>query len=345
MKLLMLYVQVHTVVLILMMMATAACCFLWPSCARMLAPATPSAPYLHRYKYDSSKKNKHAFFFAIDDDSGILDDGAEWTPRSRHWINDEFFEQETAAQLRRDLQVQVVEEEKEEGPGATEIVTTLHRNKDGNAIAVEISSALTEDEAAGVESLAQSVRVHLGDDNFEHRSFGEEKGGNNCIYLAPLLQVFRPDIALKVITTIRLAWKDADWDRQGYPDPFSLGVRTSEFLSYQGWKSLEAHKDVGSVYTAMIAMADPRDYHGGEFFIHNSFYDSTDIKPQRFSAIVFLSNTTHGVRRITSGLRQSFVTELWTQDDAPLRMNRPTPEEWQAYVIAPSNSAPSQTTA
>jgi hypothetical protein len=255
----------------------------------------------------------------------------DWSPRSRHWLNEDFFKQETAVQLGLDLDGSLEDSiNAEETDNNEPVVTTMHRNKDGNIIAVEVASALAEHELATVQALSSCIRKHdIGERQFESR---DGKGGNDCIYLAPLLQVFRHAVAAQVISTVRLAWKAGSWDVNGYPDPLSLGIRTSEHLSYKGWRSLEAHKDVGSTYTVMVSIAAPQDYEGGEFFVQNSFYECTDIKPNRCSAIVFLSDTTHGVRPITSGHRESFVTELWTNDDSPLGMNRPTVERWENFV-------------
>jgi hypothetical protein len=60
--------------------------------------------------------------------------------------------------------------------------------------------------------------------------------------------------------------------------------------------------------------------------------EQTEVKPKHLSAIVFLSDTTHGVRPITSGSRVSFVTEFWNHDDPPLGMNRPTPNQWEEFL-------------
>ena len=112
----------------------------------------------------------------------------------------------------------------------------------------------------------------------------------------------------------------------------TVSRHVAEHLSYDGWRSLEPHKDVGSIYTTNIALKEPEGYSGGEFFLQTSFLEQIDIKPQRLTAIVFLSDTIHGVRPITSGSRVSFVTEFWEHDDAPLGMNRPTPEEWDEFL-------------
>ena len=255
--------------------------------------------------------------------------------RSCYWEDSKFFEQEDAASLRVDLDNALDElTGLQNGKKSKEpTVIAMHRDKEEKVVAVEVSSALSDWEAEAVQALAMCTRKNI-QSQFVNRSFGEGKGGNDCTYLAPLLQAYLPDVAAKVVDIARLAWKAADWDSDDscYPDPRSLGIRTSEHLSYKGWRSLEAHKDVGSIYTTMIAIAEPVDYDGGEFFVQNKFFDPTDIKPNRLSAVVFLSDTTHGVRPIVAGRRKTFVTELWDNDDAPLGLNRPTPEMWEEFL-------------
>jgi hypothetical protein len=329
-----------------------------------------------------SKHNNNRVAATMTDDNHKPTTEELWSPRSRHWIHDDAV-QRLGHNLDQSLQHQPQEQEQNAEPH-TPVVTTLHRNKDGTTVvAVEVASAVSEHEAATVQALAKCTREamakrireaidlpsreahHSNYDNnnnfisfFEHRSFGEGQGGNDCTYLAPLLQALRPALAAQVVSIVRLAWKAGGWgdddivqqhdssdDGDGsnnnkYPDPRTLGIRTSEHLSYNGWRSLEAHKDIGSIYTVMISIADPLTYDGGAFFIQNSMFESTDIKPKRLSAIVFLSDTTHGVRRITSGCRESFVTELWKNDDPPLGMNRPTLEQWENYLAtAPTATA------
>eukprot|EP00550_Attheya_septentrionalis_P008116 CAMPEP_0198294904 /NCGR_PEP_ID=MMETSP1449-20131203/24709_1 /TAXON_ID=420275 /ORGANISM="Attheya septentrionalis, Strain CCMP2084" /LENGTH=371 /DNA_ID=CAMNT_0043995001 /DNA_START=310 /DNA_END=1423 /DNA_ORIENTATION=+ len=268
-------------------------------------------------------------------------------PRSRHWINDEILNQEHIIQLGMDSSgatVSTQEEDASSRPSPT-TVTTIHRNKAGTAIAVEVASAITLNHVASIRALSNGIQEVVStcsspDNNgsssrlcqhFEHRSFGDGQGGNDCTYLAPFIQALCPHVMMTVKDIATLAWKAASWDvdeHTHHPDPMSLGIRTSEYLSYEGWPSLEAHKDVGSIYTIMIAIKDPQEYDGGEFFIQNSMLDSTNVKLEKLSAIVFKSDTIHGVRTITSGHRESFVTELWLNNDSPIGVCRPTEDQW-----------------
>ena len=293
-----------------------------------------------------------------------------WSPRSQHWENDELFQQEAFLDINININMDLDLKKQNDGnkkdndndsSHPSPMVTIIHRNKAGKAIAVEVASAISDHHVANVRALSHGISDIIGggssssssssssshdpklQEHFEHRSFGDGKGGNDCTYLAPFLQALCPNVASRVIDVACLAWRAASWndpDQQGddqdsphHPDPTSLGIRTSEHLSYNGWRSLEAHKDVGSMYTIMISIKDPNEYEGGEFFLHNSMLESTEVKLDRLSAIVFLSNTIHGVRPITSGHRESFVTELWRNDDSPVGICRPTEEEWEAFLL------------
>jgi len=304
----------------------------------------------------------------VDDDIKV----ATNFPRSKYWVNDKAFRQKEIVQLEKNMMDSNViqslvssssssssslkEANVESSCDLAPAVTTIHRNKSGNIIAVEIASALSTKHVAKIRALSGSIQnsidglsqnnnnLILGKllkEHYEHRSFGEGKGGNDCTYLAPFLQALCPSVAKTVIAVATLAWEAAwndsindndEQNLQSHPKPASLGIRTSEHLSYNGWRSLEAHKDEGSVYTIMISIKDPKEYEGGEFFIQNSMMKSTDIKLDQFSAIVFKSDTVHGVRPITSGHRESFVTELWWNEDSPIGTCRPTEEQWEKFV-------------
>jgi len=267
--------------------------------------------------------------------------------RSRYWKDSTFLQNDLVhGKYEEDIQhlhvyssitnkpTDIDMEEESQTRTATTTTTCMHSNKHGNIVAVQLSSAITERQAAITQTLASHIRnsKNLHDSQFVHRSFGDGKGGNDCTYLAPILQAWSPEISQQIVHIVQQAYDAANWQDMGYPPPTSLGIRTSEHLSYQGWKSLEGHKDVGSMYTCMIALKDPSDYGGGDFFVHKSIFDATDIQPDRLSAVVFLSDTIHGVRPITSGIRETFVTELWENDDSPLSLNRPTEEQWQEFL-------------
>jgi hypothetical protein len=88
-----------------------------------------------------------------------------------------------------------------------------------------------------------------------------------------------------------------------------------------------------------VALADPNDYDGGEFTLFPDGVETPStkisIKPKRLSAIVFLSEFTHGVESCTPG-RKMLTNELWRYDDTPVFVNRPTPA---SHVFGNPNSA------
>ena len=96
---------------------------------------------------------------------------------------------------------------------------------------------------------------------------------------------------------------------------------------------------LGSDYTVLVALADPNDYDGGNFTLFPDGVETPttkiSIKPKRLSAIVFLSEFTHGVESCTPG-RKMLTNELWRYDDTPVFVNRPTPA---SHVFGNPNSA------
>lgn len=96
---------------------------------------------------------------------------------------------------------------------------------------------------------------------------------------------------------------------------------------------------LGSDYTVLVALADPNDYDGGNFTLFPDGVETPttkiSIKPKRLSAIVFLSEFTHGVESCTPG-RKMMTNELWRYDDTPVFVNRPTPA---SHVFGNPNSA------
>jgi hypothetical protein len=286
--------------------------------------------------------------------SESLSSSSSSSSRSQYWINDEILKADEIIELLgvvEDSSTCTTTEEEEEEQQQQPTATTIHRNKFGKAIAVEVRSAITMNNVKSIRALSNGIQEGISStsstcldkkkklsQHFKHRGFGEGQGGNDCTYLAPFLQVFCPTIATSVKDIATLAWKAASWDvldadNEEHPDPRSLGIRTSEYLSYKGWPSLEAHKDIGSIYTIMISIKDPTEYEGGEFFVHTSMIESTNVKLDMFSAIVFKSNTIHGVRSIISGHRESFVTELWSNNDSPIGICRPTDEQWDSFLL------------
>jgi hypothetical protein len=335
-------------------------------------------PHFIRHHHDTRLLKKYTSASSCDTtaDPSSSESLSSSSSRSQYWINDEILKEDEIIQLLgivEDSSTEEEEEEQEEKSASQQqqkqpTVTTIHRNKAGKAIAVEVTSAITLNHVNSIRALSNGIQEGIdcynnkdddGEDDdedvstsasekkkklsehFKHRGFGEGQGGNDCTYLAPFLQVFCPNVVTSVKDIATLAWKAASWDddvlddndNDDHPDPMSLGIRTSEHLSYKGWPSLEAHKDIGSIYTIMISIKDPNEYEGGEFFIHNSMIESTNVKLDMLSAIVFKSNTIHGVRPIIAGHRESFVTELWSNNDSPIGICRPTEKQWESFLL------------
>jgi len=146
-----------------------------------------------------------------------------------------------------------------------------------------------------------------------------------------------------------------EYTRRWFPEPLSeCGIRTSEHLSYDKWGVLGYHEDTGSDYTVLAALSEPNSYEGGGFSLcpdseYSKGIDHVDsagrryftsqndanratgrdcpyritIKPERLSAIVFLSIFSHGVEDILSPGRVMFTNEFWRYGDVPATVMRP----------------------
>lgn len=241
------------------------------------------------------------------------------------------------------------------------VAKEIHENNEGPII-VNLEHAFSNAEVRALEALSTCVAENF-EDRHQYRQFEEASGGNTVTFLSTFIQMFAPGLAHRVIEVALAAKQSAGWDfgwdessddpeeefhenilpfAQDVSDPKSLGIRTSEFLHYTGGGTLGKHSDSGSVYTVLIALSDPSDYEGGEFFITG--YDEDDeeddddeeeeenwklFKPDRLSALVFLSHMKHGVKGITKGTRQMFATELWRYPDCSFEMMRPSLEDWE----------------
>ena len=137
----------------------------------------------------------------------------------------------------------------------------------------------------------------------------------------------------------------SNYSSKWWPDPVSeCGIRTTEHLSYDRWQGLGFHEDGGSDYTVLVALSDPSDYQGGAFSLCPEYQnnpehhdpddasnhqgrsgcpDMISVKPNKRSAIVFLSEFSHGVECIESPGRVMFANELWRYGDVPATQYRP----------------------
>ena len=210
------------------------------------------------------------------------------------------------------------------------------KDVNGDSIVFELANALSEYEARSIQVLAQCVR-DIAEENFYHRTF-VSGGGNDVTYLNFVLQKFLPGVASQLSTIIHMvhnATGTLKHPPRFFPHPSTLGIRTSEHLSYREFPDgLGTHLDSGSVFTILVFLSDPGDYEGGEFFV--SFKElgfETLSRPLRLSAMVFLSELArHGVKPIPRGVRETFATEFWIYPDVPSRHRRPSGSAWELYM-------------
>jgi hypothetical protein len=259
------------------------------------------------------------------------DTAQKWSPRNKYWRhilkeqsgledgNGEHFEDmqscvQTA--LSESSDVDVVLQDKTAVPT---IVDTL-KDIQNRTILVEIGDAITPSQVESVKRLAACARLYFPESRFEHRDFEGSGGGNDVTYLNILLQIFLPEVFENVVNIAELAYEKAGWGEQlQLLPPNMCGLRTSEYLHYKEFKRLGGHTDAGSLYTVLFALSDPKLYQGGEFYLLPR--DEPDdrmyyFKPRQYSAIVFLSETHHGVTDL-EGPREMFTNEFWVYDDAP----------------------------
>ena len=126
---------------------------------------------------------------------------------------------------------------------------------------------------------------------------------------------------------------ESNYPTRLYPDPvLETGIRTSEHLTYDKFRALGYHGDGGSEYTVLIALANPQDYEGGVYTLcpenTKTCENKISVKPNRLSAVVFLSETEHGVTDIKSPGRVMMANELWRYGDAPTTTLRPEVAEF-----------------
>ena len=242
-------------------------------------------------------------------------------------------------------------------------IAKLYRRKDGLPVMAIVEEALSIEEAEAVLALTPCVKQYAPS-TFEHRDFyhTDYGGGNDCTYLAGFLQILAPGVAHSVHRSARMVWDAAGWASDGrifepadakydengnlhsnysaawWPDPLNCGIRTTEHLSYDRWNGLGFHMDGGSDYTVLVALSEPSDYEGGYFSLCPEYdgnsKDSGDcpnkisIKPNKRSAIVFLSNFPHGVEDIRSPGRVMFTNELWRYKDVHVTDRRPSIDDF-----------------
>jgi len=198
------------------------------------------------------------------------------------------------------------------------IVDTLEDSED-RTILVEIGNAISPEQAEAIKDLAACTQEYFPDTRLEHRDFGSG-GGNDCTFVNTLLQLFLPQVYKNVVRIAEMGYEEAGWGEQlKLKPPSKCGLRTSEYLNYGQFKGLGGHEDQGSLFTVLFALSDPKGYRGGEYYIVPRDDHAYYFKPRQYSAILFLSETHHGVTDINveSGTREMFTNEFWLFDDPP----------------------------
>ncbi len=207
---------------------------------------------------------------------------------------------------------------------------------------VVLEGAFSAQEAFSVQSLGYCVRKLFPPEQrfFEKRPYFGHIGNatnyvaskHNCTYLAGFLQLYAPGVAAQVTNLARLGREAGHWKevQSSVPDPGTLGIRTTEHLSYGYPSKLGIHLDDGSTYTVLVSLSNPEDYQGGEFMVEFAEY-----KPEKLTALVFRSAVTnHAVNEVKSGKRETLTTELWESIDVPTGFSvpRPTQADVQEYI-------------
>lgn len=264
-----------------------------------------------------------------------------WLDEVDYWNNEYQYLHETRGCLTQGLAerwARILDEDPDDWD--TEIpppsITWSQKDEHDDPIVFELVNALSEHEARSIQVLAQCVR-DISDVHFLHSKFGSG-GGNDVTYMNFVLQKFLPGVASQLSTIIHMvhnATGTLNNPPRFFPHPSTLGIRTSEHLSYREFPDgLGTHLDSDSVFTVLVFLSDPDDYEGGEFFVNfKELGFETLSRPHRLSAMVFLSErAVHGVKPIPRGVRETFATEFWIYPDVPSRHRRPGGSIWELYM-------------
>jgi len=217
-------------------------------------------------------------------------------------------------------------------------------NWTGNVILVEVKNAISPIHVKAVKILTTCIQTHIPSLHEKRPMYLElglsedpGLGGNSPTHLAPLINVFLPDVVEDMHRTLKFAYEAAGWNQltirdeirlnkfgleRGlmHPDPDHLGFKACEHLTYKDFPSLAKHTDgATTAYTLNYAFSAPDDYEGGYLYLDDNNGKRTHLKPNKYSAIVFLGGIySHGVTEISGGTREAFSTETWFNPDIPV---------------------------
>lgn len=165
-------------------------------------------------------------------------------------------------------------------------------------------------------------------DDTEKEGLYNEMGGNIVTFLGGLLQLVLPGVASSMLDTVQFAVENAEWPIWDWSNATSMGMRTAEFLQYHETGRLGTHEDTESIYSISIALSGMDAYEGGYFRLESG---EALFKAPRLSALVFSSESGHGITPIRGGERNVLVAEIWDEDDPPLGLPRPWRKDFVSY--------------
>ena len=106
-----------------------------------------------------------------------------WSPRSKHWINDDFFQTKIAMKLSKQIQQEQEQQKQQEHDDGTENepkITNIYKTENDNVVAVEIESAITSSDIHTIKALSSCIRAtDCLSGQHRQRSFGNGQGGND----------------------------------------------------------------------------------------------------------------------------------------------------------------------
>jgi hypothetical protein len=143
-----------------------------------------------------------------------------------------------------------------------------------------------------------------------------------------MIQKYLPGAASSIVHAIQKTFEQSDWNKMDISPPNELGLRSAEFLAYNKTGRLGVHVDKDSIYTISVSLSNGNDYEGGYFHLYS---EQALFKVPRLSALVFFSETNHGITPVDGGNRQVFVVEMWEDDDTPIGLPRPGYNTFEDY--------------
>ena len=161
-------------------------------------------------------------------------------------------------------------------------------------------------------------------------------GGNDVVFLGGFMQKVMPKLLDYILQNFTKAAVEAGW----YPHINHLGIRCVESLIYSAGGKLMLHTDSESVFTIVLMLSDPSisDFTGGDFVIQKNSLEGTNLLHVSLNvgdAIMFDSNSLHGVEAVLTGERNVLVLELWPYADSVRGEHRPAASLYSSRLTLP----------